>query len=233
MSERILVVEDDSGVRTTIVTFLELEGYAVEAVSSTRDAIDRLSKSGFPLVISDIYIDDRTGIDVLMAAKKQDPNCSVILMTARGTMETVMAARRNDAFDYLAKPFELDTLLQAVKRAIDSRQTDDDEVEPEELPESEMIGSAASMVEIYKTVALVAPTDATVVILYRQGTGGAHDPPFQQPRGASVRAGRLQRDPGCASRKRTLRRDEGRVHRRGPRPCRRDRIGQPGNRVSG
>jgi DNA-binding NtrC family response regulator len=171
MSDQILVVEDDHGVRTTIVTFLELEGFAVEAVSNTKDAIERLSQNGFPLIISDIYIDDRTGIDVLMAAKKQDPNCSVILMTARGTMETVMAATRNGAFDYLAKPFELDTLLQAVKRAIESRQPDDDEVEPEELPESEMIGSAASMVEIYKTVSRVAPTDATVVILGETGTG--------------------------------------------------------------
>jgi CheY-like chemotaxis protein len=74
MSEQILVVEDDHGVRTTIVTFLELEGFAVEAVSNTKDAIERLSQNGFPLIISDIYIDDRTGIDVLMAAKKQDPN---------------------------------------------------------------------------------------------------------------------------------------------------------------
>ncbi len=98
-------------VRTTIVTFLEMEGFSVEAVSNTRDAIARLSAATYPLVISDIYIDDRTGIDVLMAAKKQAPDCSVILMTARGTMETVMAATRNGAFDYLAKPFELDTLL--------------------------------------------------------------------------------------------------------------------------
>ena len=102
MSERILIVEDDSGVRTTIVTFLEMEGFAVEAVSNTRDALERLAREGFPLVISDIYIDDRTGIDVLMAAKNQDPDCSVILMTARGTMETVMAATRNGAYDYLA-----------------------------------------------------------------------------------------------------------------------------------
>jgi DNA-binding NtrC family response regulator len=171
MSEQILVVEDDSSVRTTIVTFLELEGFRVEAVSNTRDAIDRLSKTGYPLIISDIYIDDRTGIDVLMAAKKQDPNCSVILMTARGTMETVMAATRNGAFDYLAKPFELDTLLQAVKRAIDSREPGDDDLEQEELPESEMIGSSGRMVEIYKTVSKVAPTDATVVIEGETGTG--------------------------------------------------------------
>lgn len=171
MSEQILVVEDDASVRTTIVTFLELEGYTVDAVSSTREAIERLSSSGFPLVISDIYIDDRTGIDVLMAAKKRDPNCSVILMTARGTMETVMAATRNGAFDYLAKPFELDTLLQTVKRAMESRQSDDEEIAPEELPETEMIGSSGAMVDLYKTVSRVAPTDATVVILGETGTG--------------------------------------------------------------
>jgi two-component system response regulator HydG len=171
VSEQILVVEDDASVRTTIVTFLELEGYTVDAVSSTREAIERLSSSGFPLVISDIYIDDRTGIDVLMAAKKRDPNCSVILMTARGTMETVMAATRNGAFDYLAKPFELDTLLQTVKRAMESRQSDDEEVAPEELPETEMIGSSGAMVDLYKTVSRVAPTDATVVILGETGTG--------------------------------------------------------------
>jgi DNA-binding NtrC family response regulator len=95
----------------------------------------------------------------------------VILMSARGTMETVMAATRNGAFDYLAKPFELDTLLQAVKRAINSRHPEDDEVEPEELPESEMIGSSARMIEIYKTVSQVAPTDATVIIEGETGTG--------------------------------------------------------------
>src|SRR5580658_6930958 len=152
MNEPILLVEDDASVRTTIVTFLELEGFGVEAVSNTRDALLRLENREFPLVISDIYVDDRTGLDILMAARKKDPNCPVILMSARGSMETVMAATRNGAFDYLAKPFELDTLLESVKRALDSRESDDDEVEREELPESEMIGSSARMVEIYKTV---------------------------------------------------------------------------------
>ena len=169
--EHIVLVEDDQSVRMTIVTFLELEGFTVETFSNTRDAIERLSRGGCRLVISDIYIDDRTGIDILQAAKKQDVDCAVILMTARGTMETVMAATRNGSFDYLAKPFELDTLLEAVKRAIAARTPDDDEVEPEDLPESEMIGSSAGMVEIYKTVSRVAPTDATVVILGETGTG--------------------------------------------------------------
>jgi len=167
----ILLVEDDASVRSTIVTFLELEGFEVEAVSNTHDALARLAVRGYPLIISDIYIDDRTGIDVLTAAKQQDPGCLVILMSARGTMETVMAATRGGAFDYLAKPFELDTLLVTVRRALDARATDDDEVEPEELPESEMVGSSAGMVEIYKTLSRVAPTDATVIIEGETGTG--------------------------------------------------------------
>jgi DNA-binding NtrC family response regulator len=170
-TDPILVVEDDAGVRATVVTFLEMEGFAVEAVTNTRDAMDRIAARPWPLVISDIYIDDRTGLDVLVAAKDRDPNCCVILMTARGTVETVMTATRHGAFDYLAKPFELDTLLEAVKRAIQSRVAADDEVEAEELPESEMIGHSKGMIEIYKTVSLVAPTDASVLIEGETGTG--------------------------------------------------------------
>lgn len=171
MNEEILLVEDDASVRSTIVTFLELEGFRIDAVSNTRDAMNRLAERGYPLIISDIYIDDKTGIDVLMAAKHQDPDSSVILMSARGTMETVMAATRNGAFDYLAKPFELDTLLGAVRRALASKIPGDDEAEQEELPESEMVGSSAGMIEIYKTVSRVAPTDATVIIEGETGTG--------------------------------------------------------------
>jgi len=171
MSEPILLVEDDASVRTTIVTFLELEGFEVEAVSSTHDALARLGNRRYPLVISDIYIDDRTGIDVLMAAKQQHADCPVILMTARGSMETVMAATRNGAFDYLAKPFELDTLLEAVRRALDPGETDDREAEQEDLPETEMIGSSPGIVEVYKTVSRVAPTGATVIVEGETGTG--------------------------------------------------------------
>jgi DNA-binding NtrC family response regulator len=170
-TEPILVVEDDAAVRATIVMFLEMEGFKVEAVTNTKDALDRIATRSWPIVITDIYIDDRTGLDVLVAAKQRDPNCSVILMTARGTVETVMTATRHGAFDYLAKPFELDTLLEAVKRAIQSRVPMDDEVEAEDLPESEMIGHSSRMIDIYKTVSLVAPTDASVLIEGETGTG--------------------------------------------------------------
>ena len=69
----LLVVEDDNSVRNTVVTFLELEGYAVDAVSSTREALQRLQQNSYPIVLSDIYLDERTGLDVLQAAKNSEP----------------------------------------------------------------------------------------------------------------------------------------------------------------
>jgi DNA-binding NtrC family response regulator len=167
----LLVVEDDYGVRTTLVNMLELEGYQVEAVASTADAMSRLRTNSYPIVISDIYIDDRTGLDVLESARRNNPNCSVILMTARGSMETVMAATRGGAFDYIAKPFDFDRILETIRRAENAFDPNDAEVEPEELPVTQMIGSSKAMVDIYMTVSKVAPKDATVLIEGETGTG--------------------------------------------------------------
>ncbi len=71
--QKLLIVEDDPSVRNTMVTVLELEGYQPEAVASTREAIERLAAEPYTIVISDIYLDERTGIDVLHAARKQNP----------------------------------------------------------------------------------------------------------------------------------------------------------------
>src|SRR5215469_13517902 len=171
--QKLLVVEDDQAVRTTMVTCLELEGYDVDAVSSTREALERLERQAYPIVISDIYLDERTGIDVLRTARKQNPGCAVILMTGRGSMETVMAATEGGAFEYLAKPFEMAQMIDTIKRAEKLQSASgDDEAEPiDDLPETEMIGSSKGMVEIYKTISRVAPTEANVLIEGETGTG--------------------------------------------------------------
>jgi DNA-binding NtrC family response regulator len=170
--QKLLLVEDDPALQFTIQTALEEKGYAVDAASTTDEALERLSENAYPIVISDIYIDQRTGLDVLDAAKRRDARCSVILMTGRGTMETVMAATRGGVFDYIAKPFDLDVLLEAIERAEAAREgEDDDEFEDEDLPETDFIGSSPAMIEIYKTVSRAAPTDATVVIEGETGTG--------------------------------------------------------------
>jgi DNA-binding NtrC family response regulator len=170
---KLLIVEDDQSVRTTMVTCLELEGYAVEAVSSTREALDRLEKQSYPIVISDIYLDERTGLDVMRTARRANPDCLVILMTGRGSMETVMAATAGGAFEYLAKPFEMAQMVDTIRRAEKSLgEPDDDEAASiDDLPDTEMIGSSPRMIEIYKTLSKVAPTDATVLIEGETGTG--------------------------------------------------------------
>jgi two-component system response regulator HydG len=172
--QKLLIVEDDPSVRNTMVTVLELEGYQPEAVGSTREAIERLSAEPYTIVISDIYLDERTGIDVLHAARKQNPLCAVILMTGRGSMETVMAATAGGAFEYLAKPFEMAHMIDTIRRAERSFGETEDESEAasiDDLPDTEMIGSSPRMIEIYKTLSRVAPTDATVLIEGETGTG--------------------------------------------------------------
>jgi DNA-binding NtrC family response regulator len=169
---KLLLVEDDPALQFTIQTALEAKGYLVDAVSTTGDALDRLnSGEAYPVVVSDIYVDERTGLDVLEAARLRDPLCAVILMTGRGTMETVMAATRGGAFDYIAKPFDLDVMIDAIERAEAARRDEGGEAASEDMPETEMIGNTAAMVEIYKMIARVAPTDATVIIEGETGTG--------------------------------------------------------------
>jgi DNA-binding NtrC family response regulator len=171
--QKLLIVEDDQSVRTTMVTCLELEGYAVEAVSSTREALDRLQQHSYPIVISDIYLDERTGLDVMRTARRQNPDCVVILMTGRGSMETVMAATEGGAFEYLAKPFEMAQMVDTIRRAEKSlgAPDNDEAASIDDLPDTEMIGSSPRMIDIYKTLSKVAPTDATVLIEGETGTG--------------------------------------------------------------
>ena len=172
--KKILVVEDDASVRTTLVTFLELEGYDVEAVGSTRDAMLRLRDHTYPLVLSDIYLDERTGLDVLEAAREKNPDGKVILMTGRASMETVMKATKGGAFEYISKPFEFDQLSDVLDRAQAAMlpiNQDDAETDIDDLPVTEMIGSSSQMLDVYKTIARVAPTDATVLIQGETGTG--------------------------------------------------------------
>jgi len=156
-----------------MTTCLELEGYVVDAVGSTREAIDRLQSNSYPIVISDIYLDERTGIDVLHKARQQNPDCAVILMTGRGSMETVMAATQGGAFEYLAKPFEMAQMVDTIRRAEKSLngEEEDEAAAMDDLPDTEMVGSSPRMIEIYKTISKVAPTDATVLIEGETGTG--------------------------------------------------------------
>ena len=165
-------MEDDDTWRDTLTTFLELNGYQVDSAGGTREALDRIRAERYGIVVSDIYIDEKTGIEVLQAARNENPDCAVILMSGRGSMQTISAGFSGGAIEYLGKPFELDDLLVAVKRAETKLDPpdDDDFTDVNDLPPAEVMCSP-KMVEIQKIVFKVAPTEATILIEGETGTG--------------------------------------------------------------
>ena len=80
----VLVVEDDAAFATTLLALLESEGYPVEVAGSSDEALERLAQHSFPIVVSDIYLDQRTGLDILRRARALEPRCAVILITGKG-----------------------------------------------------------------------------------------------------------------------------------------------------
>jgi two-component system, NtrC family, response regulator HydG len=168
----ILIVEDDTAVALTIRTLLEAEGYPVEHSPSSAEALARLSEKNFPIVVSDIYLDERTGLDILRRARALNPRCAVILMTAHGSFETVLEATQAGAFDYIAKPFALPQFVEAVKNAAQAVE----HWAPPEPAGSEgtspsLVGDSAAMIEVYKFISRVAPADSTVLLQGETGTG--------------------------------------------------------------
>ena len=172
VSTRILFVEDDSSLADTFSLGLEAEGYQVDVASTSGEALALLARGAYPVVITDIYLDERSGLDVLRAARDNNPDSAVIVITGQGTMETVMEASERGAFDYLAKPFDLSRLLEVVRRAERHlRERSVPAAITPELPQTELIGFSAPMVDVYKTISRAAPTEVPVLIEGESGTG--------------------------------------------------------------
>jgi len=168
----VLVVEDDAAFSTTLLALLESEGYPVEVARSSDEALECLAQHSFPIVVSDIYLDQRTGLDILRRARALEPRCAVILITGKGSLDTVLEATRAGAFDYLAKPFALDRLARAVSNAAAAwRETSTPVEGAERAVSAELVGTSHAMVEVYKFISRVADADSTVLLQGETGTG--------------------------------------------------------------
>ena len=169
---QVLVVEDDPAFSTTLLTLLESEGYPVEVVNSSDEALERLAQRTFPIVISDIYLDQRTGLDILRRARAVEPRCAVILITGKGSLDTVLESTRAGAFDYLAKPFPLDRLARSVANAATAWRESGASVQtPGAGASTALVGNSHAMVEVYKFISRVADADSTVLLQGETGTG--------------------------------------------------------------
>ncbi len=168
----ILVIDDEESLASMVSAYLEAKGYRVAAALTGEEALEEIASGGYDIVVSDIYIDEVTGLDILRAAKGQRPDCAVILMTARGSVETTVEAEAGGAFEYLAKPFEMGELLEAVQRAEASLgATPPEDAGEEAVPPGGMIGHSPPMVRVYKAIARSARSEETVLITGESGTG--------------------------------------------------------------
>lgn len=169
MNRTILVVDDDVALREMMSMTLKKEGFDVVSAASVAQARTLIAHTSFDLVVSDIYLGDGTAIELLEDLRGADKPTAVILVTAQGTVETAAAAREAGVFDYLAKPFQLDQLVGCVTAALGKAPKAT--VAHTKGPETMIIGSHPTIVEVYKAVARVAPLPIPILLRGETGTG--------------------------------------------------------------
>src|SRR5215471_14001157 len=121
MAETILVVDDEAQIRNTLRGVLSDEGFDVVEAENGRVALDVLAQQPPRLAIVDIWMPEMDGIELVQRMRKQAPGVPIIVISGHGTIETAVRVIRDGAFDFLEKPFQLDTLLRVVGRALDER----------------------------------------------------------------------------------------------------------------
>jgi DNA-binding NtrC family response regulator len=169
MKQRILVVDDDDAIREMMALALSKEGYRVECAGSAADGLAHLNEKPVDLVIADIYLGDGTGLDLVNAVDAGKIDTRMILVTARGSVETASFARSHGVFDYLAKPLEIEHLVGRVQAALADPGPESSAAD--EGPRSMIVGSDPAIVEVYKAVARVAPLQIPVLVRGDTGTG--------------------------------------------------------------
>ena len=170
MMSTILVADDDRAMRTVLVNALEREGHSVLATDKAEKLSDWVSAGEGDLVITDVVMPDGNGLDLLPRMKLKRPDLPIIVMSAHSTLLTAVKAARSGAYDYLAKPFDLDKLIELVARALASPSTGPDEI-GEEGESPLLVGRSPAMQEIYRAIGRLAMTDLTVMIAGESGSG--------------------------------------------------------------
>jgi two-component system response regulator AtoC len=175
-SAHLLVVDDDPVTVDLLKEVLSKEGYDVATALSGEEAIARAKDSLFDIVITDVRMGDKDGMEVLRAFKKDAPETTVIMITAFGSIETAIEAIRQGAFDYISKPFKLDEIKFTVRRALEQRRLlQENRFYRKELLDKyqfkNVIGRTPQMFEVYKTIAKVADTNSTILLYGERGTG--------------------------------------------------------------
>jgi len=178
MSEkpRILVVDDEESHRIMLRAVLKEEGYEVSEASDGTEAVKAVEQEPFDLILMDIRMRTMDGIEALGEIRKISPLVPVLIMTAYASVKTAVEALKAGAFEYLTKPLDTDELKILIEKALEIYHLRAENVALKErlgdrFNFSKIIGRSPRMKEVFDTLSLVAPTDATVLILGESGTG--------------------------------------------------------------
>ncbi len=172
----ILIIDDEPLMRISITDALRMEGYKVHSVASGIEGLKAIRENIYDVVITDLKLPEVDGIDILRECKQVSPITKVLMITAYGSVETAVEAMRQGAYDYITKPFSMDELILTVKRLIELRDLEDENIRLRQKVEekydfSGIIGRSAKMLDVFEKIKVVAPTDTTVLITGESGTG--------------------------------------------------------------
>ena len=173
MSQSILIVDDEAGIRDSLSSILTEEGYAVESVGSGEECLARLAKQQVDLVLLDVWLPKMDGIETLEHMRRDGHLPMVVMISGHGNIETAVRATKLGAFDFVEKPLSLEKTTQSVKRALEFMRL---ELENRRLREElgqryRVLGDSVPMKALRQQIALAAPTNGRVLIYGESGTG--------------------------------------------------------------
>ncbi|OFV99956.1 MAG: Fis family transcriptional regulator [Acidobacteria bacterium RIFCSPLOWO2_02_FULL_61_28] len=172
----LLVIDDEPEIRDTLETLLTLEGYQVELASNAQAGLERLERKPFDLVLLDVALPDRSGLDLLGDVRAANPALPVVMITAYGSVESAVEAMRRGASNYVTKPWDNEKLLAEIATLVSRQRLVEENRELKRALKqrynfSQIIGKSEPMQKVFDLVSQVAPTRATVLIQGESGTG--------------------------------------------------------------
>ncbi len=173
---RILVVDDERSMREFLEILLRKEGYDVTTAGDVDGAFVALDSDDYDLVITDIQMPGKSGLDLLRGIREAQADALVVMITAFATTETAIAAMKEGAYDYLTKPFKVDEIKLVVQKALEKKLLTSENARlrlelRSERQQRQLVGNSARMQQVYEMVTRIAPTKTNVLIAGESGTG--------------------------------------------------------------
>jgi len=173
IKDKILVVDDEAGIRSSLKGILEDEGFTVKATETGEQGLNLLKGENFDLILLDIWLPHMSGIEVLKQIKTNEENTQVVMITGHGTVETAVKATKLGAYDFLEKPLSLEKVVLTVKNALKQKRLEEENIQLKEKLKIKylLVGKSASIQKLKAKIKMAAPTNGRVLIYGENGTG--------------------------------------------------------------